>query len=92
MELGAGVGLLGLNCLKLAKIKQYIFTDSHSLVIKQIQKNVSYNYPLEDEAKNIQVIQLDWVDFKDSPLFMEEQELKIDLILASGWYLSHLIF
>ena len=44
LELGSGVGLLGLHCLKTKRIKHYTFTDCHDMVLKQIETNVLLNY------------------------------------------------
>lgn len=63
LELGAGVGLLGLKCLRLNKFKRYIFTDFHELgnqnifffisfVLKQDQTNWT-NIVLKQLEKNV---------------------------------------
>ena len=49
LELGSGVGLLGLMCLKFKKLKSYFFSDSHLLVLKQIENNLKLN---TDEENN----------------------------------------
>lgn len=89
LELGTGLGLLGLNCLKL-KPKQYIFTDSHVEVMSQLKKNLAYNYDETkigtsgsyDEEKPIVLDRLDWCDLSDCDLL--KKKISIDFILASG--------
>lgn len=83
IELGCGLGLLGLNCLKICKPKKYIFTDSHQKVLNQLKSNISYNYKSnEQETQNlIEIERLDWTDL-DNCEFLKEND--IDIILASG--------
>lgn len=88
LELGTGLGLLGLNCLKL-KPKQYIFTDFHYEVLNQLKRNLCYNYnesniaTVYDKDKDIIVDRLDWCNLDECEL-LNKNKLFVDLILASG--------
>lgn len=84
LELGSGVGLLGLTCLKLLNCKEFIFTDSHDLVLEQINKNILLNTP-ENHLK-AHVYELNWQEPQSSKL-NDEVLSQIDLLLASGMML-----
>jgi hypothetical protein len=95
LELGAGLGLLGLSCLITGKPKHFVFTDSHSLVLNQLENNVLYNFEKDSisrqinrqefENKKITLVRLDWTDYTDCELFTKlNGNLNIDLIIASG--------
>lgn len=101
MELGAGLGLLGLNCVHKGKPKHFVFTDSHSLVLNQLEKNVLYNFEKDVistqtnkhnfDSKIISLIRLDWTDYTDCELFTQfDDNLDIELIIASGIYFMFL--
>jgi len=85
LELGCGLGLLGLNCLKICKPKKYLFTDSHQKVLNQLKSNILYNYDSSKQETNdlIEVERLDWTDLDNCELFKESRSLDIDIILAS---------
>lgn len=83
LELGCGLGLLGLNCLQICEPKKYIFTDSHMKVLSQLNANIQYN---SDSNNNTSIIveRLDWNDLEDCSLLSKEsKDLEIDIILAS---------
>lgn len=98
--MGAGVGLLGLHCLRINSIKHYTFTDCHRLVLKQIEKNVLHNYNKEfvlnafdsdekeikylENDKLISINRLDWTDLNDTCLFENKNNTLLDVILATG--------
>jgi predicted nicotinamide N-methyase len=93
LELGAGVGLLGLSCLKSNGIQQFTFTDSHEMVLKQIRDNCSYNGYTNvallrehvvgtNDTDMIAICELNWTQASLSSLF--KQNLQFDLILATG--------
>ncbi len=82
LELGAGVGLLGLTCLK-SGVKHYAFSDSHRLVLDQLEKNLVYN---EVDSERASAVQLDWtIDLREQEDVVNNQNLlNLDLILATG--------
>jgi len=95
LELGAGLGLLGLKCVQTGKPKHFVFTDSHTLVLNQLEKNVLYNFEknsistqisrLNFDTKIISLTRLDWTDYTECELFTQlDDNLNIDLIIASG--------
>ncbi len=65
-------------------VKHYIFTDSHQLVLQQLNKNLAYNEI--DSEKKVSLCQLDWCcDLEEQEDLMNNKYLKdLDLILASG--------
>ena len=86
--MGCGLGLLGLNCLKLFSPKKFIFTDCHDKVLEQLQINITLNrdYNNQDLNRSIVVDKLDWNDLENS-VFLNEHDLDIDVILASGKFI-----
>ena len=80
LELGAGVGLVGLYCLRDAKPKAFIFTDHHEMVMRQLERNIELNYKKECSDGLISVQNLDWINIEE----INENKLKVDVILASG--------
>jgi tRNA1(Val) A37 N6-methylase TrmN6 len=87
LELGSGVGLLGLMCLKFKKLKSFVFSDSHVLVIKQIKNNLDLNTEkhsnkiFENDLNSISVDRIDWTDINGDECTGKED---IDLIIATG--------
>jgi hypothetical protein len=85
--LGSGVGLLGLMCLKFKNLKSFAFSDSHSLVLKQIENNLNLNTDkqsnkvFENSLSSISVDRIDWTDINGDEFIGKEN---IDLIIATG--------
>jgi tRNA1(Val) A37 N6-methylase TrmN6 len=75
LELGSGLGICGLYCLKYLNLKSFTFTDVHDLVLMQIVKNVALN-DIEQESR---VLKLDWMD-----LDVTGVADSVDVILGSG--------
>lgn len=90
LELGSGIGLLGLNFLKYdGLINSYTFTDHNHLVLKQIEKNCSYNNKSSSMMGNrVFVCEFDWNFPEESQFFDKTNPNKVnsqlDVILASG--------
>lgn len=76
LELGAGVGLVGLYCLRDLNPQKYILTDHHDLVLNQLEANLKLNF--NDETSTI--MRLDWINSEE----FNAKDLDLDLILASG--------
>lgn len=88
LELGAGVGLLGLNCLRKYDPQRYIFTDCHQLVLDQCKRNLDHNQMISNGSeKEVKVANLDWMFPQDCDLWNRDGSLEINLILASGRFL-----
>ena len=90
LELGSGVGITGIYCLKYndKPPKSYIFTDHHSLVLQQIRDNLSFNdistmgeTSLDHKNSQVSIIDLDWNDVNSSELI---KRADIDVIIGSG--------
>lgn len=91
LELGSGVGFLGLKCLSWGFIKHFFFTDCHGKVLKQIERNLLLNYDekeingldcnIQDEDKLISLFELNWLDFGQNKNHINKN---LDVILATG--------
>ena len=89
--MGSGVGFLGLQCLKLGTLRHFAYTDCHSKVLHQIERNVLLNYDEKqvnglnsknhEENKLISIFELNWLDFDKSKYRINNN---IDLIIATG--------
>ncbi|RMZ95767.1 hypothetical protein BpHYR1_039451 [Brachionus plicatilis] len=90
LELGSGVGFLGLKCLNWGFIKHFFFTDCHGKVLKQIERNLLLNYDekeingldcsIQDEDKLISIFELNWLDFDQNKNHINKN---LDVILAT---------
>ena len=86
LERGAGVGWLGLNCLRKYEPSKYIFTDCHQMVLDQCKRNLDHNQinTESNQTKVVIVSNLDWTSPDDCDLWNKDGPFDIDLILASG--------
>ena len=84
LELGSGVGLLGLDALSNHDPSGFIFTDCHHLVLKQIEQNIAHNVEINSSLcrDTFQVQSLDWTNLDECDLF--KTQLYLDVILATG--------
>ena len=94
LELGSGVGLLGLSCLLLrlspALVRHFVFTDSHALVLEQIARNLQWNRATTARSS---LCELDWrVALSEQEVIRNESLSDLDLILASGKRFADLCF
>lgn len=65
IELGSGVGLLGLFLGKLRVARRLLLTDHSQLVLKQLDQNISLNSEEDEDGykfDNLCVHKLDWLD------------------------------
>ncbi|GIX85183.1 protein-lysine N-methyltransferase EEF2KMT [Caerostris extrusa] len=79
LELGSGIGLLGIIVLKYSKPEKYIFTDKSWEVLKLLSSNIKINIS-NSENSAIQQKQLMWADINDK----EAATLSPDIILGTG--------
>ncbi|GIY07950.1 protein-lysine N-methyltransferase EEF2KMT [Caerostris darwini] len=79
LELGSGIGLLGIIVLKYSKPEKYIFTDKSWEVLKLLSSNIKINIP-NPENSGIQQKQLLWADINDK----DAATLSPDIILGTG--------
>jgi 16S rRNA G1207 methylase RsmC len=89
LELGSGIGLLGLTLLKFDNlINSYTFTDSNHLVLKQIERNYSINRELatnsDSKQPTVSIHEFDWTNPNEMRAFDDDINRHLDLILATG--------
>jgi hypothetical protein len=74
-------------CLKFKKLKNFLFTDSHNLVLKQIENNLNLNTDkqsnklFENDLNSISIDRLDWTDLSIDNCMVKEN---LDLIIATA--------
>jgi len=78
LELGSGLGLLGLIVCAVCQPAQYTFTDHHPQVLDKLQNNINIPCNLL-HSHNVRVQGLDWDHFSAQDV----QDLKADIILAA---------
>lgn len=85
MELGSGIGLLGIVVLKFCNPQKYIFSDKSEEVLKLLSTNIKINFKSHDAL--IEKQQLMWADINNE----EANALSPDVILGTGTYSLTLI-
>ncbi len=75
-------------CLKFKNLKRFTFSDSHSLVLRQIENNLNLNTDkqsnkvFENNLSSISIDRIDWTDINGDECSGNEN---IDLIIATGY-------
>lgn len=73
IELGTGVGLLGITLLKKTNLKRLTFSDYNDSVLKNLKENIDYN---QGQKEKYEILKLNWKDY-------EKANEKYDIIVGT---------
>lgn len=88
MELGSGVGLLGIAVLKLCQPQKYLFTDKSCDVLERLSKNIAINFQESSIRDKVETHQLLWGKMKSD----DAKWLEADFVLGAGMILSNVLY
>lgn len=106
LELGSGVGLLGLSVIRTCSPKQYIFTDGHVKVLSLLCRNVITNLTSDLNMEDVEVndklnlrlmhnkteVMIKYLLWEDIQRWIRETDIKPDIILAADILFDSSVF